>query len=120
MKVVDGLISAARLDRLYMPHSFSNRLLSSHTYQVGFTDHYFVAFDYHILQTTNHSTHWHFNVKLLQDSVGRRFEVFCGPWRGRKRDFRCLSQWCEVGKAHIRLVCRQYTSLSIQVKQAIE
>ena len=40
VKVVDGLIFAARLDRFYMSHCFSNRLLSSHIYPVGFTDHH--------------------------------------------------------------------------------
>ena len=38
VKVVDSLISVARLDRFYMSHSFSNRLSSSHIYPVGFTD----------------------------------------------------------------------------------
>ena len=38
VKVVNGLISVASLDRFYMSHSFSNRLLSSHIYPVGLTD----------------------------------------------------------------------------------
>lgn len=36
MKVVDGLISAARLDILYMSHTFSNRLLNNYIYPVSF------------------------------------------------------------------------------------
>ena len=50
-----------------MSNSFSNILLSSHTYPVGFTDHHLVTFDFHV-QTAKCSSHWHFNVKLLQDT----------------------------------------------------
>ena len=53
VKVVNGLISAARMDWFYMLHSFSNRLLSSHTYPVGFTDHHLFTFDFHVAQKPN-------------------------------------------------------------------
>lgn len=61
-------------------------------------------------------------MKLLQDTeFSCRFEVFWGTRRGRKGDFGCLSWWWEVGKAHIRVFCQQYTSQSTtQVKQTIE
>ena len=97
-------------------------MLSNHINPVGFTDHHLVTFDFLVAQTTKPSSHWHFNVKLLQDTVFcRRFEVFWGVWRGRKGEFRCLTQWWEVGKAHIRLFCQQYTSHSTaRIKQAIE
>ena len=96
--------------------------MSSHIYPVGFTDHHLVTFDFHVAQPTKRSSHWHFNVKLLQDTVFcHRFEVFWGVWRGKKGEFSCLSQWWEVGKAHIRLLCQQYTSHSTtRIKLAIE
>ncbi|TWW77612.1 Transposon TX1 uncharacterized 149 kDa protein ORF 2 [Takifugu flavidus] len=92
VKVVDGVISAARLDRFYLSQGFSN------------------------------SSYWHFNVKLLQDTeFSRRFEAFWGTWRGRKGDFECLGQWWEVGKAHIRAFCQQYSShTTTRVKHTIE
>ena len=97
-----------------MSHSFSNRLLSNHTYPEGFTDHHLVTFDFHVSQTAKPSSHWHCNVKLLQDNVFcRRFEMVWEIWRWRKGDFRCVSQWWEVWKAHIRLFCQQYISHSM-------
>ena len=93
MKMVDGRVSAARLDRIYMSHSHSNRLLNSHIFPV--------------------TSYWHFNVKLLQDAdFCKKIEVFWEIWRGRKGELEFLSQWWEVGKAHIRVFCQQYTSHS--------
>ena len=117
-----GNVSAARLDRVYMSQSFSNRLLNSHIHPVGFTDHHLVTLDFHISPTTKGSSYWHFNVKLLQDSdFCEKFEIFWGIWRLRKRDFESLSQWWEVGKAHIRVFCQQYTSHStVRVKRVIQ
>ncbi|TWW77691.1 Transposon TX1 uncharacterized 149 kDa protein ORF 2 [Takifugu flavidus] len=59
---------------------------------------------------------------LLQDTeFSRRFEAFWGTWRGRKGDFECLGQWWEVGKAHIRAFCQQYSShTTTRVKHTIE
>lgn len=83
--MVDGVISAARLDRFYLSHGFSNRLRYSYIYLVGLTGHHLVTFD---------SFYWHFNVKLLQDTgFRRRFEVFWGIWRGRKGDFVSGGRW---------------------------
>ena len=77
VKMVDGRVSAARLDRIYMSHSHSNRLLNSHIFPVGFTDHHLVTLDFHITQTSKCTSYWHFNVKLLQDAdFCRKFEVF--------------------------------------------
>ena len=113
VKMVDGRVSAARLDRIYMSHSHSNRLLNSHIFPVGFTDHHLVTLDFHITQTSKCTSYWHFNVKLLQDAdFCRKFEVFWEIWRGRNGEFESLSQWWEVGKAHIRVFCQQYTSHS--------
>lgn len=113
VKVVDGNMSAARLDRVYISHSFSNRLLNSFIHPVGFTDHHLVTLDFHTSQTTRCSSYWHFNVRLLQDAdFCQRFETFWALWRERRRDFESISQWWEVGKAHIRVFCQQYTSHS--------
>ena len=40
-------------------------------------------------------------------------------WRARKGDFKSLSQWWEVGKAHIRVFCQQYTSHSTGAVQRV-
>ena len=122
VKVVDGGVSAARLDRVYISQSYSNRLLNSHIYPVGFADHHLVTLDFHITQTPKHSSHWHFNVKLLHDTgFCKKFEAFWEIWRGRKGEFESLSQWWEVGKAHIRVFCQQYTSHSTtQVRRTIQ
>lgn len=122
VKVLDGTIRAARLDRVYISTSFSNRLLSSHIYPVGFTDHHLVTVDVHTAPTTKGSSYWHFNIQVLQDSVFcQKFEVFWEIWRGRKGDFESLSQWWDVGKAHIRVFVQQYTRHSTgKVKRLIE
>ena len=122
VKVLDGNIRAARLDRVYLSHSFSNRLLNSHIYLVGFTDHHLVTLDVHTSPTTKCSSYWHFNIKVLQDSdFCQKFEVFWGIWREKKCDFESLSQWWDVGKAHIRVFVQQFTSHSTgKVKRLIE
>ena len=80
-----------------------------------------VTLDFHISPTTKYSSYWHFNVRLLQDSdFCQKFETFWGIWRERKREFESLSQWWEVGKAHIQIFCQQYTSHStVIVKRVI-
>lgn len=81
--VVDGLISAAREDRFYISFGFSNRLLNSHLYPVGFIDHDLVNFDLYILQTPKYSSYWYFIVKLPQNiNFCYWSEVFWGVWRG--------------------------------------
>ena len=112
-------MSAARLDRVYLSQSFSNRLLNSFIYPVGFSDHHLVTLDFHISPTTKYSSYWRFNIKLLQDSdFSQEFEIFWGIWRERKREFESLSQW-EVGKAHIRIFCQQYTSHSTAIVKRV-
>ncbi len=122
VKVSDGRVSAARLDRVYMSQSFANRLLNSNIHPVGFTDHHLVTLKVHVSPTISTRTYWHFNIRLLQDrDFCRKFEVFWGIWRGRKGEFTSLSQWWDVGKAHIRVFCQQYTSHSTgRVRKVIE
>lgn len=62
----------------------------------------------------NRSVYWHFNVKLLQyKSFCESFKHFWETWKKEKTRFDNVILWWEVGKAHIRDFCQQYTSHSV-------
>ena len=93
VRVVDGNMSAARLDRIYMTSSFCNRLLSSHIYPVSFTDHHLVTLDFHISPTTKCSSYWHFNIVtfyVLNHVLSRHFLFY----------FEILSLFCNLFRSH--------------------
>ena len=121
VKIVDGRVSAARLDRFYLSQGLRSKLTDSVIRPVGFSDHHLITVTIFLKQEVNRSQ-WHFNNKLLQD------ETFCGnfkilwqKWKEKQLSFESLNKWWEVGKAQIRIFCQQYTSFSsVVLKQAIK
>lgn len=121
VKVSAGRVSAARLDIVYMSQSFTNRLMNSSIHPVRFTDHHLVTLDLHVSPTTKSSSHWHFNIRLLQDSdFCQKFKMLWGIWREKKSGF-TSSQWWDVSKSRMQDFCQQYTSHSTgRVRKVIE
>ncbi len=62
-------ISAARLDRLYISKNYSNRVLKANIFPNGFTDHHLCMIEMSFKKSQHCSYYWHFNLKLLHDSV---------------------------------------------------
>lgn len=112
VKVVDGRISAARLDRFYMSASFILCAADCRILPVVFTDHHLVLTELVLTANGKSKSFWHFNVKLLNDfNFCQNFRLFWDKWRSQNF-FMSLSQWWEVGKGHIRVFCQQYASYS--------
>lgn len=104
-------ISFARLDRFYINKDWCNRILKACIYPTGFSDHHLCMIVFNLQKTRGHSYYWHFNVKLLQDaSFCEKFYLFWAKWRERKTDFDDVVHWWDVGKAHIRIFCQNYTA----------
>lgn len=122
MRVCDGRVSAARLDRLYMSGLFNTRAANGTIHPVGFTDHHLVLVDLVLSHADRPRSFWHFNVKLLQDfTFCENFKMFWANWRAQKESFPSLSQWWEVGKSQLRVFCQQYTSFSsANIRKAME
>ena len=122
VRVGNGRVSAARLDRIYISKSLSSRLVHSNISPVGFTDHHFVSIDLILSPGERVKSYWSFNNRLLQDRIFcQSFERFWQQWKTRKADFVSLKLWWEVGKAQIRVFCQQYTSHSTaNIKAAVQ
>jgi len=104
-------ISFARLDRFYINRDWCNRILKACICPSGFSDHHLCMIVFNLQKTRCHSYYWHFNVKLLQDALFcEKFHLFWGKWRERKTDFDDVVHWWDVGKAHIRIFCQNYTA----------
>lgn len=100
IKILDSVMTGARLDRLYISKSEINRVTNTNILPNGFSDHHMVTLDYNVVKMSRPKFYWHFNVKLLQDTDF--YEKFCSfweIWRQRKNNFENLTQWWEVGKA---------------------
>ncbi|KAI4891758.1 hypothetical protein NFI96_005206 [Prochilodus magdalenae] len=111
LKTVDGRMSAARLDRFYIPAPHCNRLVCAQVVPVSFSDHSAAVIHLAISAEYRKAAYWKFNVRLLQDAAFcSSFQTFWARWSERKAGFGSLRQWWDVGKAQIRLFCQQYTA----------
>ena len=72
VKITDGRVSAARLDRFYVSGSFTTRVVNCQILPVVFTDHHLIVMELILSPTGKPKSFWHFNVKLLHD------KLFCG------------------------------------------
>ncbi len=106
-------ISAARLDRFYISKNNSNRVLKANIFPNGFTDHHLCMIEISLKKSQHCSYYWHFNLKLLHDSVFcEKFGLFWSKWQEQKSDYEDLVQWWDVGKAQIRFFLSElYSSL---------
>jgi len=120
VKILDGRVSAARLDRFYLSHGLRSKLIESVIRPVGFSDHHLITVTISLMQNITRSQ-WHFNNKLLQDvTFCENFKILWQKWKEKRSLFESLNKWWEVGKAQIRIFCQQYTSFSsTMLKQAI-
>ena len=100
VKVLDGGISAGRLDRFYLSAAFTNQVFNCQILPVGFTDHHLVLMEFILSSTVKPKSFWYFNVKLLHDvTFCENFKLFWAFWKNKKEEFSSLTQWWEVGKA---------------------
>lgn len=109
VKINADRISAACLDRLYLSKNLRNRVVHTAIVPTPITDHKLVTVDCLLIFRRYKSVHWHFNVKLLQE------KSFCEnleTWKNEKHRYDNVILWWEIGKAHIREFCQQYTSHS--------
>lgn len=111
VKVTEGSVRAARLDRVYVNQTYNNRLIKATILPVGFSDHHLVMVDFSLLTHPQRCPYWHFNVRLIHDQAFcQAFSDFWNQWRLRKVDFDLVGQWWEVGKTQIRIFCQQYAA----------
>ena len=122
VQISHGRVSAARLDRFYLPKAFSARVTNCQIIPVAFTDHHLVLMELILSSNGKPRSFWHFNNRLLQDlNFCEQFKMFWAYWRSRKDGFSSLTQWWEVGKAQIKVFCQQYTSYSTaNIKRVVE
>lgn len=122
VKVNNNRITAARLDRMYVSKQLSSQIIDCSITLVGFTDHNLVSIAISHSQSSNRSSFWHFNIRLLQDKeFCRYFEIFWQQWKMKKSSFENLRQWWDIGKVNIKRFCLQYTANSTNVlRETIE
>lgn len=110
IKLNNGQLSGARLDRFYTQKHHLNRIIGSSIHPTSLSDHHLITAVL-CLPTAQHSkSYWHFNIKLLQDTQFKEtFKLFWNNWRKEKRCFSNLRQWWDVGKIQIKIFCQQFT-----------
>lgn len=92
VKVSDGKITAARLDRFYVRKIHRNRMKRDTIIPVGFSDHQLITIDMTLFVAATPSPYWKFNVRLVQVKVFcEYFALFWENWRLKKQDFDRLS-----------------------------
>lgn len=119
---VDGRgIFAARLDRFYVSGFVRNKIARSCIQPTSFSDHHLCFVDFSFTSYVQRSCLWYFNRSLLQDKTFyESFKLFWAEWVLKKVDYPTLLQWWDVGKAHIRVFCQDFTSYSTsRLKTAI-
>lgn len=113
LRVSDGIISAARLDRFYISHNLRNRVFNISIFPNSISDHKLIVVGFTLVRSTHRSCYWHFNIKLLENqNFCEVFKLFWETWKKEKVGFEGIIQWWEVGKVHIRGLCQNYTSHS--------
>ena len=119
VKVTEGSVRAARLDRIYINQTYNNRLTKATISPVGFSDHHLVSVQFSLLIHPQRCPYWHFNTRLIHDKTFcLSFSEFWGQWRLRKKDFDNLAKWWEVGKTQIRIFCQQYTAHTTAIEKS--
>lgn len=124
MKVSNGSVSAARLDRFYISHNMRNKIVNTAITPTVFffSDHKLITVEYILTERKHGSYYWHSNVKLLDDKLFcENFKLLWEAWKSEKGTYESVIQWWEVGKVHIRGFCQQYTShSSLVLKKTLE
>ena len=122
VRMAAGGVSAARLDRFYLPASFSNRIGNALISPVAFTDHHLITIELLLTNKKAQRALWRFNVELLNDlTFCGRLKFFWFYWQSQKSFYPSLLQWWEVGKAQIRVFVQKYSFYSTTaVKKAFE
>lgn len=122
VKVCNGNISAARLDRFYISQNMRNRVVNTNIIPNAISDHKFITVAFTLEKNTHKSCYWHFNTKLLEDKhFCEAFKLFWETWKTENSFFESITQWWEVGKVHIRDFCQKYTShSSFHLKKTLE
>lgn len=110
MKVSNGSVSAARLDRFYISHNMRNKIVNTAITPTVFSDHKLITVEYILTERKHGSYYWHSNVKLLDDKLFcENFKLSWEAWKSEKGTYESVIQWWEVSKVHIRGFCQQYT-----------
>ncbi|XDV25251.1 hypothetical protein PO909_029197 [Leuciscus waleckii] len=111
IKVTNGSVSGARLDRFYISHNMRNKIVNTNIFPTAISDHNLITFECILTERKHTSYYWHFNVKFLEDKhFCENFYFFWENWKNEKCLYENVIQWWEVGKAHIRDFCQQYAS----------
>lgn len=69
IKMGDNEVKGARLDRIYLSKCFNNRVIEAAITPSGFSDHHMVTIDVNKKITSRAHYYWHFNKKLLYDTL---------------------------------------------------
>ncbi len=104
VKILDSIVTGARLDRIYVNKSDNNRLMVVGISPCSFSDHHIVTIDFNTTRVLRPKSYWHFNVKLLNYKFFCEiFKCFWEKWKLQKEHFENVIQWWEVGKVQIKI-----------------
>ncbi len=114
LKMNCNIISAAKLDRIYVQKGRRGRFFDSKNNPTPISDHYYVSVMVKI-SNTSYKSYLHFYNSLLQDrTFVHLFPFFWRAWRERKTEFKSLSQWWDIGKIQIQSFCQQYVNNNVK------
>lgn len=122
VKINNGRVSGARLDRIYVSQNVKNRVVHTAIIPTSLSDHKFITVECTLVNRIHKSYYWHFNNKLLEDKhFCENFKCFWETWKKEKCLYESAIQWWEIGKMHIRTFCQQYATHSSSVlKKTLE
>lgn len=111
LKVNSNMVSAARLDRIYVQRSASEKFHNSCITPTSLSDHHYMSVTVTSAQSTFKCPYWRFSNRLLQDhNFVHAFTLFWEEWRERKTQYKSLSQWWDIGKVQVKLFCQKYSA----------
>ncbi len=122
VKILDSIVTGARLDRIYVNKLDNNRVMNAGISPCGFSDHHILTIDFNTTRVLHPKSYWHFNIKLLYDTFFcENFKCFWEKGKLEKEHFENVIQWWDVGKVQIKIFCQQFSyNNTVIVKREIE
>lgn len=111
IKVNSNLVSAARLDRIYIQRSVREKFSNSCITPTPLSDHHYISVNVTSAQSTFKCPYWRFSNRLLQDhNFVHSFTLFWEMLRERKSQYKSHSQWWDISKVQMKLFCLKYSA----------
>ena len=101
----------SRIDRIYVPNNWTPKSYVSGIIPFAWSDHDIVRTKITIPDTiTRGPGTWKLNTSLLHDQQYKKtIKNFYQTWILKKRFFKDLQQWWDIGKLHVQALTRNYS-----------